>query len=167
MAVSTHIQAQRTAEREERLRQVASLRLAGVRDQLTIANRLGVSKATMCRDFAEVNARWRKEAAADIDAAKGQDLERLETMLLGLWQDATKGRLGPVEKALHILERRAAIYGYDAPKRQEITGKNGGPLEVEVSPARERLKAKVSSLSRGRALPPPAPQTEERHDDVA
>ena len=123
---------QLTAEREARLKQVAALRLAGVRDQQTIAQRLGVSAATMCRDFAEVDARWRKESVADIDAAKGQDLERLEAMLLGIWQDATKGKWLAVDRALRILERRAAMYGYDAPKRSELTGRDGEALRIEV-----------------------------------
>jgi hypothetical protein len=123
MAIKPQAKAQALSERESRLRQVAALRLAGVRDQSTIAQRLNVSAATMCRDFAEVDARWRVEAAADIDAAK--------VMLLGIWQDATRGKWLAIDRALHILERRAAIYGYDAPKRSELTGANGGPLEVE------------------------------------
>lgn len=167
MAIPRQHRAKVYAAHQERLRQVAALRLAGVRDQATIAQRLGVSAATMSRDFAEVNARWRIEAAADIEAVMGQDLERLDAMLLGIWQEATKGRHQAIDRALHILERRAAIYGYDAPKRQEITGKNGEPMQLEVgsAPARERLKAKVSALSTGRTLP--VPQTEGQHDDVA
>lgn len=39
---------------------------------------------------------------------------------------------------------RAALLGLNAPKRSEVTGKDGGP--IEFSDARERLAAKVEAL---------------------
>jgi DNA-binding transcriptional MocR family regulator len=72
----------------ERRRQVAALRLAGVRDQAEVAARLGVSQPTVSRDYAALDAQWQAENLALVSVEKAVQHARLEALLRGLWQQA-------------------------------------------------------------------------------
>lgn len=120
MPATPKFETERMRRRLERLQQVAALRLGGVRDQRVIARQLGVGQQTISRDFAALDRLYRERAAADIAAAKGQDLERLDQLVLALWRPATQGSLGAVDRVLSIMQRRAALLGLDAPARVDI-----------------------------------------------
>jgi hypothetical protein len=80
------------------------------------------------------------EAAEDVRAL---ELQRLDDMLVGLWPQVAKQspNLGAVDRVLRIMERRAKIVGIDAPTRQELTGKDGGPIETaSLSPEQWRAE---------------------------
>lgn len=72
-------------------------------------------------------------AARDETATEMRELEaqRLNAYLLGIYQKAIHGDPKAIEVALKLSERMAALYGLDAPKRSEITGADGGPIEME------------------------------------
>lgn len=120
MAATPKVESEKRRRQLERLQQVAALRLGGVRDQRVIARELGVTQQTISRDFAALDRLYRERAAADIAAAKGQDLERLDQLVLALWRQASQGSLGAVDRVLRVLERRAALLGLDAPQRVDI-----------------------------------------------
>lgn len=105
----------------ERQREVAKFRLRGVTDQRHIAAQLGVSQPTISRDFAELDVHFQAEADADIRAAKGIDLARLDAMIDAIWSEAMKGdaKTWHIDRILKCLERRAALLGLDAPQKRE------------------------------------------------
>lgn len=118
----THPRAkQQEIEREGRRRKVAAILLSGVTDQVQIAKQLGVSQPTIHRDVKAIEERWREQAAADIAAAKGQDLARIERLIAALWGDAIAGKWLAVDRITALLSRKAAMLGYDAPTKSERT----------------------------------------------
>src|SRR5262249_14616833 len=48
--------------------------------QSELARRLGVDRSTVSRDLKVLNARWKESAVRDLDAAKGQELERIDRL---------------------------------------------------------------------------------------
>lgn len=134
----THPRAkQQEIEREDRRRKVAAILLSGVTDQVQIAKQLGVSQPTIHRDVKAIEERWRDQAAADIAAAKGQDLQRIERLIAALWGDAIAGKWLAVDRITALLSRKAAMLGYDAPKRVE------GKFDIETRRAAERVAAEL------------------------
>lgn len=103
-----------------RLARVATLRLAGEQNQARIAEHLGVSPGTISRDFAALDQRFQAQAAQDIATAKGLDLERIETLIRGLWGEAANGRWLAVDRVVALLARKAAMLGYDAPAKVDL-----------------------------------------------
>ena len=53
---------------------------------------------------------------------------RLDEMLFAIYKIAKAGDLGAIDRILRIAERRARLWGLDAPVRTEVSGPEGGPL---------------------------------------
>jgi hypothetical protein len=70
---------------ESRRCHVAELFLRGVKRQGELAGRLGVDRSTVSRDLKVLNARWKEAALRDLDAAKGQELERIDLVEHEYW----------------------------------------------------------------------------------
>ncbi len=104
----------------ERRMRVASMRLAGVRNQRQIADQLGVSPATINRDIKALNAEWRQRAAADVATEKGLDLDRTERLIAALWKSATEGKWLATDRVLALMQHRAKLLGLEAPEKQDI-----------------------------------------------
>lgn len=77
------------------------------------------------------------------EAVRMMELERIDRMLRGLWRPSlvdVKGNLirggaldgepKAVAASVKLMERRARLLGLDAPVKQEISGKDGGPIEL-------------------------------------
>lgn len=58
------------------------------------------------------------------------ELTRLDQLYRLSFNAALEGDTDAVTKCLSIMQRRAKYLGLDAPDKREVTGKNGGPLEV-------------------------------------
>lgn len=56
------------------------------------------------------------------------EAERLDRAHRAAWPKAIKGDLRAIDRVLKIMERRAKLYGLDAPQKRELTGKDGTPL---------------------------------------
>ena len=121
----------RSRNKLDRQTKVAELRLSGFTSQRAIAARLGVDPATINRDFKELDAKFQEIAAQDIARAKGLDLERIEALIDAIWDKAAKGDTWSVDRVVKLLERKASMLGLDAPKKTEVTGKDGGPMQME------------------------------------
>jgi hypothetical protein len=84
--------------------------------------------------------------------------DRLDAMLLGVWQAATRGDPQAISAVLRIEERRANMLGLDAPKRTEVTGQDGGPIEVDsrvtysVEERQQRILEIIESTAAGANL---------------
>jgi hypothetical protein len=58
------------------------------------------------------------------------DAARLDTMLKTLWPAVLKGKPEVIDRALSIMQRRAKLYGLDAPTRQELGNLGGEPFKL-------------------------------------
>lgn len=114
-------------ERTERKRNALELRLAGA-SYRDIAQALNVSPATAMQDC--------KEALADIpmqqaDEMRTVELSRLDRLQRAVWPKAVKGDLQAVDRAIKIIDRRAKLFGLDAPQQVQITA-NDVDLDAAV-----------------------------------
>ena len=75
------------------------------------------------------------EAATEVTRL---ELERLDSLWLSAWQAVKGGDMQTINACIRIMDRRAKLLGLDAPAKQELTGPEGGP--IEVSDTRQRLK---------------------------
>lgn len=82
------------------------------------------------------------------------ELQRLDEMHKPLWARAQDGDLQAQAQVLRLMERRAALLGLDAPRRQELMGADGGPIELAaaVDDAREQLLARLTEVVSRRRL---------------
>ncbi|MDX3165849.1 hypothetical protein PV516_18865 [Streptomyces scabiei] len=123
--------AQRAATAKRRSQAIA-LRLAGM-DYQTIAERLdyadrGAASKDVHRAL-EANLEAESAAAATL---RELEVQRLDRMQAAAWAKAAKGDLKAIETVLKVIDRRARLLGLDRPIRTEITGADGGPLQVEA-----------------------------------
>ncbi len=101
------------------------LRKAGITYE-DIAAQLGYKSAVGA--YHAVTAALRVTLQEPADEVRKLELERLDAMLLAIWQRVTKGDYGAIDRALRVIERRAKLLGLDAPVKQDITS-NGQPLK--------------------------------------
>jgi hypothetical protein len=94
-----------------------------IADTLGYASPSGAYKAIL-----SALQRTLQEPADDLRTLEGG---RLDAMLEATWGPASRGIPQAVDRVLRILERRAKLYGLDAPVKQEITGKDGAPVAVQ------------------------------------
>jgi hypothetical protein len=110
-------------------------------------------KALQCLELRKSGATWQQIAERGIYADKGaayravmdlldrQNVElgdelrtlmnaRFDTALLAIWPAVQRGDLKAIDRMLRIEAQRARLYGIEAPVKTEITGADGGPIEV-------------------------------------
>lgn len=83
----------------------------------------------------DVNAELKRLATLTLESAEGLrqlELERLDMLIKGLEPMARVGNPRAVTAYLRVMERRAKLLGLDAPVRQEVTGADGGALEIII-----------------------------------
>lgn len=121
------------AKSQELTRQCLELRLAGANLE-AIGRQVGLHKSNVSRRI--------KDALADIPAAEADALraienERLDGMQVAIWSRVRKGDLGAIDRAIRISERRSRLNGLDAPQRVDL-----GARAVDIeSVAREIMGA--------------------------
>lgn len=115
--------------KQERQAAVANYLVMGW-TQRRIAQRLGVTEATISRDVKALNERFLVAAAQDIRLAKGIDLERIDQLLAAnlpralaqKWPDSegklrdNRGQVSATRVVKELLELRAKILGTEAPQ---------------------------------------------------
>lgn len=112
----------------ERERTAFALKKAGATYQ-AIGDKLGVSKQAVSKMLKRVLAAHAKEMLPDIKSVRILELARLDTLLMGVWSQATKGDGAAVDRALKIIGHRREMLGVDAPKRAELGGLGGEPIQ--------------------------------------
>ena len=121
------------AKSQELTRQCLELRLAGANLE-AIGRQVGLHKSNVSRRI--------KDALADIPAAEADALrtienERLDAMQVAIWGKVRKGDHGAIDRAIRISERRSRLNGLDAPQRVDL-----GARAVDIeSVAREIMGA--------------------------
>lgn len=110
-----------------------------------IAQRFGVSETAVSHTVKGALAELIEISKEDAEEVRQLELERLDEMLQGIWNRATTGDVAAVDRVVKLMERRAKYSGLDAPTRGEITGKDGGP--IEITDPRELLIGKLAELA--------------------
>lgn len=113
--------------REERRSNVAQL-LKGRMSYRQIASALGVSLGTVSSDVKVIEQRWVEEQLSHIKKHKARDLAIIDDAVRGLTTKVRAGDPAAVDKLLKCIERRAAMLGYDAPKRLDSHHTGDGPM---------------------------------------
>jgi hypothetical protein len=67
-----------------------------------------------------VMAKLASSSLEDAEIIRSMEVERLDRMLLGLWESARVGHLGAVDRVLRIMERRSKLLGLDAPVKSDV-----------------------------------------------
>ena len=67
------------------------------------------------------------------DHLRQRESERLDRAQLAIWPALQRGDLGAVEKFVRLSARRAALLGLDLPTKTELTGRDGGPVEMTLA----------------------------------
>jgi len=114
----------------ERRVQALELRKAGA-SYRQIGKTLGTSQVQAYRDVQRM-----LQALAKVETDKARELrsledERLNDLLLVLWPQAKKGNLGAIDRIVRIMERRARLFGLDAPTKVAETTPEGMALPPE------------------------------------
>jgi len=120
----------------KRLELVAALRLRG-RTQREIQQALAgqmlnpatnepYSLGTINADIKRLEKQWRKAAADTIGEHKARQLAEISEVKRQAWNDKDTGAV------LRALDLEANILGTKAAVRQEVSGQDGGPLQVII-----------------------------------
>jgi hypothetical protein len=109
----------------EKQRMALEARKAGATYE-AIARKVGY-KGISSAEYAVKTAlkRMIQEPAEEV---RQMELARLDSMLLGLWEKATRGDYQAIDRALKIMARRAAYLGLDAPIKFDL-----GKLVADVA----------------------------------
>lgn len=101
--------------REQR-RQVVRVNLENGLTYRQIGQALGISAATVMRDFNVMKADWRKEHVHQIHDMISMEAARLDVILQAIMPQvrAKKPDHGAIELVLKTLDRRLKLYGLDA-----------------------------------------------------
>lgn len=122
--------AQRAKTADRRGKAIA-LRLAGM-DWQTIADRLDyASRGAACVDVnraLEANLAEQSQAA---DTLREVETLRLDRLQAAAWPSAVKGDLKAIDTVLKVIDRRIKLQGLDMPLRAELSGPDGGPMQLE------------------------------------
>lgn len=114
-------------ERAERKKNALELRLAGA-SYRDIAQALNCSVGTATNDCKEALAEIPMQQA---DEMRTVELSRLDRLQRAVWPSAVKGNLEAVDRAIKIIDRRAKLFGLDAPQQVQITA-NDVDLDAAV-----------------------------------
>jgi hypothetical protein len=123
-----------------------ALRREGVRYDDERVEALGYSSPNAARrDVTRALEAHRDEEAAEVGIYRQQENERLDALLEAAWPRATQPHavydkegnvvgeeldMRAVDTVLRLMDRRAKLNGLDMPAKAEITGANGGPLQM-------------------------------------
>jgi hypothetical protein len=134
----------RKADYAEKSRKALEMRKAGA-NYAQIGLAIGVHESGAWKIVKKAIAAITKEPAKEVLAL---ELTRLDVLLLGVWTKAKNGDAQMVDRALRIMERRAAYLGIDAPKK--TTTEFDGAITV-TDGAREELLARITTLTNAAA----------------
>ncbi|MGA5637762.1 hypothetical protein ACPCTN_03275 [Streptomyces cinereoruber] len=85
-----------------------------------------------CRDVRQALADRRAELADDVDELRALEADRLDRLFFVAYKKAVRDQdLAAIDRTLRIMERRARLLGLDMPVRTELSGPDGGPVQVE------------------------------------
>jgi hypothetical protein len=154
--------------------QITDLHLKGWTHPM-IARELGISEATVKRELRILKQEWRESALEDVGYMKQRELRKLDNLereALEEWERSkgdfsrsiveTQSSTGTRQRTesggqtgdpryltaiIAIHDRRAKLYGLDAPTKTALTNPDGSALAMTVMPDNQ-LEARIAELTR-------------------
>lgn len=120
------------AQRELRRKRVAANLLGGLTYR-QMAEALEVSLGTIASDVRIIIGRWRADQVETTDDWAQIQIRRLDTMLNAMWDKALAGDEKAVRAVVEIIEKQNKILGTEAPAKHELSGKDGGPVVIQMT----------------------------------
>jgi DNA-binding CsgD family transcriptional regulator len=106
---------------KDRERECLSLRKAGATyDQ--IAERVGITREGARGAVARALAALSDVCTEEAKEVRQLELDRLDVMLLGIWDQARRGDVQAIDRVLRIQERRAKFLSLDMPDKIQMSG---------------------------------------------
>jgi hypothetical protein len=138
-------------KRLEQQEKALAARAAGM-TYVQIGQVLGVSFSRARKIVVAAIADRRKRVDEKVDEVLQIELERLDAITMSLWKE--RGDPKVADALVRIGERRSRLLGLDQAQRHEITGKDGGPISIEDTRARnleliDQLAGKVAAGTAG------------------
>lgn len=97
--------------------QIVALRASGA-TWTEVGRALGMDRSNAHKMGLRALRREHSEAVDDLRRVEGETLNRLQR---AVQTEATTGNLAAVDRLLRIMERRARLFGLDAPQRHVVT----------------------------------------------
>ncbi len=136
---------------KERQRKAFELRKAGVTLQ-RIGDEMGISRQAVHKLIKREMQELNKLNAQDAEELRCVELERLDVMILALWDKVRDGDVAAIKAAVDIGKRRASLQGLDAPVQTEVD-LGITVSRAEIDEARRKVlkaaQAKVEELAKG------------------
>jgi len=109
-----------------------------------IAEALGYKNpASVCK--AIMAGMKRSYIEAGIEDLRKLECQRLDELQCALWPQAKEGNPAAIDRVLRIMERRARLMGLDMPVRQEVVGRDGQALVINIVRDEKRDQAPSDS----------------------
>lgn len=119
-------------ESEGRIREAVTLRLKGESYE-AIAQALGYKDESGARKaVGAALERTRQVTAESVEELRQIELDRIDLAIRGLRPSVEAGDPNAIKVWLQASQSRRALLGLDAPKRTELSGPGGAPLQVET-----------------------------------
>ena len=121
----------------DKYRRVVNLRKAGLTfDQ--IASEVGYASRAGAKEAYDAALKWwGREEVDQLRLIEGERLDELwrrtYTRLINADPDDARTFIGLTQTAVRISSARSALYGLEAPKQVELTGENGGAIQVDIA----------------------------------
>jgi hypothetical protein len=116
-------------EIEQRRKTVAENILSGL-NYRDIGGALDVSIGTISSDFSVIIGRLQRDQTSVAEQIVALEIRRLDRALNAIFAKVVEGDAGAIELMLKIMNQRAKYLGLYAPERRELSGLDGGPIEV-------------------------------------
>lgn len=107
------------------------------RTSAQIGEHFGISPATARSDLRRAIQKARDMEVHDAELYRFIQGSRLETLLRGVWPDATDGDLKAGEQARKYIADLTELFGLKVPVRTEISGPDGGVIPFSSGEAAE------------------------------
>jgi|TARA_B100002019_G_C21177223_1_gene551772 hypothetical protein len=107
----------KSIEVREKDRQALELRKAGASYEV-IAKQLGYADSSGA--YKSIQRSMKSIIAEPTEELRTVEYERLNQMLLILWERVQQGELGAIDRALSIMDRISKMYGLDSPRKTEV-----------------------------------------------
>lgn len=98
-----------------------------------IAQELDIDVKTVYKDIQTIKTNWMTRATAAYGLHVAEELARLDAVeqtALDRLEAAPKATIGLLRVIIECVKQRRELLGLDRPKRMELSGPDGGPLNV-------------------------------------
>lgn len=96
----------------------------------SIAASLGISRATLSKDFTRAYKSYLEEEKGEADVWRRFQTDRYEELLAAVWPEAIDGDVRANEQASKLIDKLCRLNGWDVPVKAEVSGPDGGPIAL-------------------------------------